>query len=720
MNRNICAVAFLLGAIAVAWVGVGYLGSNALALAVTAVIGAAYLFGARELLEFRRATSTLAAALTAIPDDLSDLDDWLAGVHPSLRGAVRLRIEGERVGLPGPALTPYLVGLLVMLGMLGTFLGMVVTLTGAGFALEGSADAQAIRSALAAPIRGLGVAFGTSVAGVAASAMLGLISALCRRERLAAAQLLDGKIATGLRIFSLAYQRQETFKAMQLQAQVLPEVAVKLQTMIEQMTRRETQLAERLQANQQDFHREVSVVYTKLADSVEQSLKDSLAQSARLAGETLKPAIELALAGISREATALQQQLVDATQRQLGELAARFDASAERAAQSWAAAQVGQQRTSEALLGSLERSLAQFNAAFEHRAGALQAALGEAFTAALTKQLAGDQQRLEAWQHSLAAAAQTLQSEWQQAGEQVFAEQQRICATLEATARAIVDQGQASAGKTLAETTRLLNCAEEQLRSRSAAEAQWATQHSERMDQLTSACRAELTALREQEAQRGDTAVARLGELQAALAAHLTTLGAALEAPMARLVETASAAPRAAAEVIVQLRSEMSTISARDNELLDERSRIMATLNSLLAAINHAAGEQRSAIDSLVSASAQLLDNAGHRFAERVDAESAQLAEAAAQITGSAVEVSSLSEAFAFAVQCFSEGNEKLMASLQKIETSLDKSSARSDEQLAYYVAQAREIIDLSLMSQKEVVDELRQLGNQTLAAQVS
>jgi hypothetical protein len=40
----------------------------------------------------------------------------------------------------------------------------------------------------------------------------------------------------------------------------------------------------------------------------------------------------------------------------------------------------------------------------------------------------------------------------------------------------------------------------------------------------------------------------------------------------------------------------------------------------------------------------------------------------------------------------------------------MDKSMARSDEQLAYYVAQAREIIDLSLMSQKEVFEELRQL----------
>ena len=91
------------------------------------------------------------------------------------------------MGLPGPALTPYLVGLLVMLGMLGTFLGMVVTLNGAVFALEGTSDLQAIRSAFAAPIKGLGLAFGTSVAGVASSAMLGLMSALSRRERMQAA-----------------------------------------------------------------------------------------------------------------------------------------------------------------------------------------------------------------------------------------------------------------------------------------------------------------------------------------------------------------------------------------------------------------------------------------------------------------------------------------------------------------------------------------------------
>jgi hypothetical protein len=69
-----------------------------------------------------------------------------------------------------------------MLGMLGTFLGMVVTLKGAVFALEGTSDLAAIRAAFATPIKGLGLAFGTSVAGVASSAMLGLMAALsnCR------------------------------------------------------------------------------------------------------------------------------------------------------------------------------------------------------------------------------------------------------------------------------------------------------------------------------------------------------------------------------------------------------------------------------------------------------------------------------------------------------------------------------------------------------------
>jgi hypothetical protein len=62
-----------------------------------------------------------------------------------------------------------------------------------------------------------------------------------------------------------------------------------------------------------------------------------------------------------------------------------------------------------------------------------------------------------------------------------------------------------------------------------------------------------------------------------------------------------------------------------------------------------------------------------------------------------------------FAVRAFSETNEKLMANLQRIEQAIGKSMTRSDEQLAYYVAQAREIIDLSISSQKDVLEALQQ-----------
>ena len=39
------------------------------------------------------------------------------------------------------------------------------------------------------------------------------------------------------------------------------------------------------------------------------------------------------------------------------------------------------------------------------------------------------------------------------------------------------------------------------------------------------------------------------------------------------------------------------------------------------------------------------------------------------------------------------------------------------DEQLAYYVAQAREVIDLSMLSQKQIVEDLQQLAAQRAAS---
>ena len=618
LNRLFFAVAFALGLLSIAWVGAGFVGSSGFALAMTALIGGVYLLGAQEIRRYRQTTASLAEALTQVPQPLATLGDWLVRVPASLQNAVRQRIEGERGALPGLALTPYLIGLLVMLGMLGTFLGMVVTFKGVVFTLEGSADLQAIRSALATPIRGLGLAFGTSVVGVATSAMLGLMSALSRRERMDVARQLEALTATVFRPFSLAHQRQATFDALQQQAGALPAVVNQLQALMEQIERRSQQLDEQLLTRQTQFHREASEAYSGLANSVERSLNDSLSASARVAGESLKPVVENAMSAISQESTRMHERVNAAVQAQMT-----------------------------GLITSVQDTVSRSHA----------------------EQTAADQLQHTAWTQALHTMASTLQGEWRQLGAQTLAQQQAVAQTLEQTA-------------TL-----------------------W---------------RQELASLRSEEAARGEASVQRIGALQSSLneqvSTHLATLGTALEAPMARLLDSAAEAPRAAAEVISQLRQDMSQLTERDNTALQERAALMHNIDALLQTVQQATGEQRAAIESLVTSAGAVLDQVGRQFADTVGAQAVRAEDVAAQVNGSAIELASLGEAFGHGVQLFATTNEKLIESLQRIEGAVTQSIARSDEQLAYYVAQAREVIDLSISSQQGIVEDLRRLHGQAAA----
>jgi hypothetical protein len=110
------------------------------------------------------------------------------------------------------------------------------------------------------------------------------------------------------------------------------------------------------------------------------------------------------------------------------------------------------------------------------------------------------------------------------------------------------------------------------------------------------------------------------------------------------------------------------------------------------------------------------MDQACDRFAQALDAQGGRAADTATQVAASAVELASLGEAFGQGVQLFQATNDKLVETLQRIDASLARSTARSDEQLAYYVAQAREVIDLSIASQQGLVDNLRQLQVKPLA----
>jgi hypothetical protein len=692
MTRFLQYAVFAAGLAAVCWVGAGYVGSShPLALSITVLVGAFYLMGALELHRFRQATSTLASAAARLTEAPASLGSWLEQLHPSLRNAVRLRVEGERVGLPGPSLTPYLAGLLVLLGMLGTFLGMVVTLNGTGMALESATDLPAIRASLSAPVKGLGLAFGTSVAGVAASAMLGLASALCRRERLQAGQLLDTKIATSLRVYSLAHQREASFQLLERQAQAMPVLVDQLQAMLAAMERQSQALNERLITSQEHFHSKAETVYAGLASSVDQSLKQSLTESARIAGATIQPVVEATMAGIARETASLHGTVAHTVQQQLEGLSSRFEATTATVADTWKAALAEHQRSNEALAGDLRISQERFAETFEQRS----ASLVESVSA-----------RLESTVGSVSDTWGSALAEHQRASEKLSGDTQQSLAAAAAT----FEQHSASLLRTVDQ-------------AHASLQTDMASRDEQRLSAWTEALSSMAASLQQEWQQAGANTASQQQQLFETLAQTARDMSAQAQAhakstveEIAQLLQAASEAPRVAAEVVAELRQKLSDSMARDNAMLEERSRIMETLGTLLDAVNHASTEQRSAVDALVGASADVLERVGSRFTEKVEAETGKLESVAAQITGSAVEVASLGEAFGFAVQLFSESNDKLVAHLQRVEGALGKSIARSDEQLAYYVAQAREVIDLSIMSQKQIVEDLQQIASRQAA----
>ncbi|CCN21903.1 DUF802 domain-containing protein [Bordetella bronchiseptica] len=865
MIRTLINIAvFLAGLGAVCWIGAGYVGSNPLGLAITALVGIIYLAGALELYRYQRATATLDHALAATTEPPADLAAWLAPLHPSLRNATRLRIAGERVALPGPALTPYLVGLLVLLGMLGTFLGMVATLRGTGIALESATDLQAIRASLAAPVKGLGFAFGTSVAGVAASAMLGLLSALCRRERIQAGQALDARIASTLRPHSLAHQREASFQLLQRQAEGMPALVDRLQAMLAAMAQhsqavndglaqqsrqltdaltrqsqtladtltrqsdtlaerldRQSQtlassldeqsrrlgaslgehsqtlaasltrqsdtlsdtvarqsstlaqtltqqgeslaatltqqgaalsdglarqgdtlaatltgqnaslataltqqgeslastlagetrelaarldqqgrtvadalgqhsqaMAERLAAGQDAFHEKAAQAYTGLAASVRQTLNDSVAASAQAAGAAIQPAVQATLAGLASETAAWRETIGQAVQQQLAELSGRFEASTAGVAGIWNDALARHQQASESLAESLRSAQQQLAAHFEQRSAALLD------TVAARLQGATDEVR-DGWRDAVTRQEQAAAALASQQGQTVAE----------------------AAGAFARHTAELLHAVEQ---SQTQLQAELAARDAQRESAWTHALEAMAAQLRTAWQETGAQTAEQQREICATLAQTAQDISSQSRehatrtvAEIGQLLEAAAQAPRAAADVVAELRQKLVDSMERDNAMLEERSRLLATVETLLGAVNHASSEQREAIDALVASSADLLERVGARFADSIESGAGRLEAASAQATASAADVASLGEAFGAAAQVFGAANDRLAEQLGRIETALDKSLARSDEQLAYYVAQAREVVDLSVLSQKQILEDLQRLAQQ-------
>ena len=708
-------VVFLVGLLAVCWIGIGYVSVHPLGAAVAAIIAACYIAGGVELYRYRQASNGLRAALSDLSSARETLAPWLEHVPMGLRNAVRLRVEGERTALPAPVLTPYLVGLLVLLGMLGTLLGMMDTLRGTGLALQSATDMAAIRGSLASPVQGLAVAFGTSIAGVASSAMLGLLAALLRRDRLQAVQQLDRAIAGELHPYSQAWQRAESLRLLQAQSAALPALVDRLQAMTQAFEQHSTVANERLVAGQAEFLAQSQSLQERLAVSLQQSLREGAEASATAIGGALQPMAETTLAGLARHGEALHARVEQAVQQQLAGLAEGFERSRVATEASWARVVTGQADAQRALVGELRQHLQAFSEGQVVQAEALIARIGERLQADAATHADAWRAAAEQQQALNSALAVHQQQALQAASEHLDERAQALLRGLE---------------ERHAASQSLLHAHEQQrLQDWQAAQVAAAAAHAD--------LRAQLQATDEQRLQRWSDALQNVSNdlterLQAngqrlaaqqqqvcdALAATAQQIGengraqaSATLAEVSTLLQTAAAAPKAAADVINELRSTLSESLVRDNAMLEERGRLLATVQTLLDAINHASHEQRTAVDALVGGSAELLERVGSRFSDHIAAETGKLDGIAAALNGSAADVGQLAATFGEAVAQFGAAATELSGRLEQIGGALDASLARSDEQLAYYVAQAREVVDLSLLSQKQVMEELQQLA---------
>ena len=100
----------------------------------------------------------------------------------SILDSIHLRLEEQR------DLSRYLVGLLIFLGLLGTFWGLLITIASVGEIIAGlgaGSDAVAmfdtLKSQLQQPLSGMATSFSTSLFGLACSLILGLVDLLAAR-----------------------------------------------------------------------------------------------------------------------------------------------------------------------------------------------------------------------------------------------------------------------------------------------------------------------------------------------------------------------------------------------------------------------------------------------------------------------------------------------------------------------------------------------------------
>jgi hypothetical protein len=488
-----------------------YAGGDWLATLLVLAIGVGLALGLVELVLRSRRALVLGAELASLPPTLEE--EQIERLSPSLRQLLRARIDHVPLALRDESVVPYLVGLLVMLGLLGTVLGLFETLGGASRALTAAGDVDALRGGLSGPLRGLTRSFGCSAAGVSASAMLGLAAALVRRREARVSAAVHAYAGSALQQLSPLRRQAGALEKLAQQGDALPRAASALELAAERVS----SLAERWEV----AHRAATTAQHQALEQAVRSLRGELSQAALGAGRDLQ--------------ASLAQQVERMVQRTGQTLTEHFARSAQIVEQDAAARREGDA----ALRDKLKAELEVLRASLTEDAAARRegdAALRDKLKAELEILRAALTQDAGAHRDADAALRDRLQAEHE-------------------TLRASLERGAAQQAELARAQLSALDAASQRL-----------GQLAERVGEQLSAPLTVVAQLSE----RSQNAMALLEQsgsaLEGALARHdhaVESLVGAAREQLARLQETAAEGTLAAVERVVSLSNEQAERLAR-------------------------------------------------------------------------------------------------------------------------------------------------------------
>jgi hypothetical protein len=751
LNALVVLIPGAVGAFVIARTMGTYWGRDALASLIVGSIALAFAVGLLELLARLWRAGGLERELRGLPATPSEAT--VDAASPLLSSMLRARLEqAPQPGL-GESIAPFLTGLLVMLGLLGTLLGLFQTVHGAGTALTHSADVDTLRRGLSAPIDGLTRSFGCSAAGISASAMLGLAIALVRRREGRALRTLYAYASGPLRMLSPLRRQARALEQLASQGNLLPQTASAFETVGGKLSQLSAQLLTQqqsaLEAQQRIFAELMSAVrgeMSKLSGVAGEALQSSAStlidQLATRSSEALAAQTEL-LSGAARSLTtelardadqrrqeaagaieALRARLDEAERaraaahgqelEKLTELASRTVSEAEQRERTVSArwdelvvrldAQLESVRQSEAArLKAVEAQAAQFRESEDARMKALDAQLlaardleGERLARldGLTTRAGGELERLSgALTAQLEARLQSERSQDERA-EKALAQLVNAAGALESG----IARQEGALSQLVERLPPLFNeVAESSQKSAQEALAQLVSVTEQQLAKVASMLADELTqraqATREHD-ERAFTALERVEQSAQLLDGAIQRQGSGIESLVERvgamLPGLADAAQAGAAQTLQRLSESAEHQALRFTELEGKLEQSRS---------EHAQG----LAEQLAKHAAEL--------EERLAKAGTSVQEAAAIWQASSVEMQAVAELFATSVERQREASDAWLESLGEVEGAVERAGRHAArDALSDQLASTQEVFARQLQFQRELFEQLRTL----------